>query len=480
MRLRQNFDFQQFDISTLDPHITRSPKVTIRVWVRRQGAWSLFVEDEADLRFLNWVGTMLGNRFPPNSIVFHLTDGAYCFDLKSKTAAPKGGPALVSSSYNALMRLANLDSSIQDSLETQAQLTAQVNDLLAAQVPDEVPEAKDRTERAARYLANQNRVVKAAQKRRDELAESIRARRAAIAEGQVLQAKAKNDIENATEKLPLSRALVAKTNEDIHGQRRRICEDLINIFPITPTASGQPLSFQICGIPLPNTEYAKALAGSTGGEDSLSAALGHVALLTDLLQYYLSVALPYEIKHVGSRSTIRDDISILKDSQRGFPLYIPRGGSTAQYRFDYAWFLLNKDIERLCTAQGLKVVDIRHTLPNLKYLLYVCSAGSDELPERRKGGIRGLWAGRMQSHGMNLTTEDGSSTAGSRRGSADSELLSRQREELKRTMTGNGSNGGESPADLASSPLSRLGLPFDEEETKLTLRTKGLRENVGK
>ena len=71
---------------------------------------------------------------------------------------------------------------------------------------------------------------------------------------------------------------------------------------------------------------------------------------------------------------------------REFPLFL-RGGATAQYRFDYAWFLLNKDIEALCQAAGLKVVDIRHTLPNLKYLLYVCSAGSDELPERKRGGV---------------------------------------------------------------------------------------------
>ncbi len=41
--------------------------------------------------------------------------------------------------------------------------------------------------------------------------------------------------------------------------------------------------------------------------------------------------------------------------------------------------------------------------------------GSDELPERRKGGIRGLWAGRMQSRGMSLSTagvDESSGTGG--------------------------------------------------------------------
>ena len=448
--------------------------------MRRQGTWSLFIEDEADLRFLNWMGALPGTHFPPNSIVFHLTDGAYTFDLKKKSAPPKGGPALPTSSYNALMRLANLDSSIQDALATQEKLTAQVSEILARETPNRAPQAEDKTQLTAKYLAQQRRAVRMAEKKRNDLRTSISVRREAIVEGRMLQEKAEADVENAAERLPSSRLLVAKTKEDIRGQRRRICEDLINIFPISPTSSGQPLSFQICGIPLPNTDYKSLVTSASGSEDSLSAALGHVAFVTNSLQYYLGVSLPYEITPFGSRSTIRDDISIMADSQREFPLHMPRGGSKAQYRFDYAWFLLNKDVEALCVAQGLKVVDIRHTLPNLKYLLYVCSAGSDELPERKKGGIRGLWAGRMQSRGLSLSTDEGSSAAGSRRGSAESELLGRHRDELRRSIMANGTSGEETPSSLAASPLSPLGLPFDEEETKLTLRTKGLRENVGK
>ena len=42
------------------------------------------------------------------------------------------------------------------------------------------------------------------------------------------------------------------------------------------------------------------------------------------------------------------------------------------------------------SRQGLRMVDQRHTLPNLKYLLYVLTAGKGELPARKVGGIRGL------------------------------------------------------------------------------------------
>ena len=37
------------------------------------------------------------------------------------------------------------------------------------------------------------------------------------------------------------------------------------------------------------------------------------------------------------------------------------------------------------SKQGIRIVDLRHTLPNLKYLLTVLTSGKGELP-RRKGG----------------------------------------------------------------------------------------------
>ncbi|MDU6239764.1 MAG: ATP-dependent Clp protease adaptor ClpS [Bradyrhizobium sp.] len=63
--------------------------------------------------------------------------------------------------------------------------------------------------------------------------------------------------------------------------------------------------------------------------------------------------LPYPLYPYGSRSVARDEISLLPDqpapppsSRREFPLHLPRGGSTlGHWRFEYAWFLLNKDVE---------------------------------------------------------------------------------------------------------------------------------------
>lgn len=436
----------------------------------------MLVEEEVDLRFLNFLGSTRDVHFPPNALLFHLVDGIYSLDIKSWYPPPKRAASLPTSSYNALMKLATLENSIQDALATRESIANQITEMLAKTAVGGVAEAEDKAQLARKYLAQQQRAVYAAQKRKSELEASITARRAAIQSGREVQAKVEVDVENAAGKLISSKQLHAETKENIRGQRRRICEDLTAIYNINPVPLGSPLAFQICGIPLPNSTYDTSRpSGSGATEDTLSAALGHVAMLADALQYYLGVALPYPITPYASRSSIRDDISLLPDQQREFPLYLPRGGSSAQFRFDYGWFLLNKDIEALCMAQSLQVVDIRQTLPNLKYLLYVCSAGTDELPERKRGGVRGLWAGRVMkgSRGPG-SIGGGDGSTDSRRGSNESEMHAKQREELRKVIKDQQRRDGAGPfkPSLASSP--------GDEEVKLTLRTKGLRENVVK
>ncbi|KAI1431768.1 putative UV radiation resistance protein [Xylaria sp. CBS 124048] len=493
-----NFNFRFFDLSTAGPSITRLSQVKIRIWAKRQTSWSLLLCQDVDLRSLHYLGSLRNHHYPPNSLIFHLEDGIYSLDLMTKRAEPKQMPTIPSSSYNALMKLCNLNNSIEDALATRAALTAQINSLLERTPEDKLPQAQESARLASSYLSAQKRSVHAAQARRDELKISIKARREAIQEGGAAQSRAADHVEHAQSKLPASLKLLSSTRESIHGQRRRICEDLASIFPITPNPSGAPLSFSICGVPLPNSEYDPT--SSTSTEDSLSAGLGYVAQLVHALQFYLCVPLPYPVTAFGSRSSVRDDISLLPDTQRDFPLFL-RGGATSQYRFDYGWFLVNKDIEALCVSAGLRIVDIRHTLPNLKYLLYVCSAGTDQVPERKRGGIRGLWAGRMKGRvglGSLASTDDGasSSAGGSRRGSMDSEIMSsRQRESLNRALgrgRNHNNNNGSGNASRQSSVSAVAGrqramsppvplIPFDEagDRTTTSLRTKGLRENVG-
>lgn len=423
----------------------------------------------------------MDRKYPSNALVFHLEDGVYSVDFPNKIAKPKPAPTIVTSSYNALMKLANLESSIEDAMQTQKRLMDEISQILDKTPIDRSGTAEEAFTLAEKYVTAQRCANNNAQKRRDKLRASLQNRREAISRGRDLQTKAEEDIANNKQTLETSKDLLEETQQRIRGQRRRICSDLADIFSITPVPNAPPLSFQICKIPLPNSAYDTSTARQLS-EDILSAGLGHVALLTRHLQFYLAHPVPYPLDWFGSRSYARDEISHLPDKnvgRREFPLYLPRGGSTAgQWRFEYAWFLLNKNIEALCSSQGLRVVDIRHSLPNLKYLLYVCSAGTDQVPDRKKGGVRGLWAGRLKGRMSTMSAQfdcDGDSITESRRGSVESDVVPHNGDALRAALKkSNGFNKGDDVA--VESPDERVALPFGESDVKYTLRTKGLRE----
>lgn len=100
-------------------------------------------------------------------------------------------------------------------------------------------------------------------------------------------------------------------------------------------------------------------------------------------------------------------------------------------------------------------MDIRHTLPNIKYLLYICSAGNSELPARKAGGVRGLLSGR-------------DTPIPSRRNS-DADV---QGDTVRKALE-NGSNG------VMKTGLVGSGASFPRvADRNHGLRTSGLRENV--
>jgi hypothetical protein len=397
-------------------------------------------------------------RFPPaNTVLVHLIDGAYSLDLSpaALARAPTLHPAssrlrvepAPTASYNTLMKLCTLERARIDVVASRDAVAARVDALL--QPPPELPQVRDDPHRAHASLSAQRHALAAVQRRRDALVESLRARRDAIRAGREAAAQAAAQLAIERSDLEAVKRAAAATRADIEAQRRRVCNDLAAVYPIAPDPANAstPLAFAVCGLALPNTTYDAAAARAVN-EDVVSAALGLVARLVDQLQCYLGIPIPYPVAPFGSRSAIRDDISLIPESlfaasrggpasssssspllraptppahhrpppssssappRRDYPLFLPRGGSTAgQFRFDYAWFLLNKDIEALAAARGLRVVDIRHTLPNLKSLLYACGAGSDAdaLPERKRGGIRALLlAHRPGSAGSEAVSE---------------------------------------------------------------------------
>ncbi|PSN66269.1 UV radiation resistance-associated gene protein [Corynespora cassiicola Philippines] len=415
-----NPNFRFFDIGSCGPGVTRLDKLTVKVWAKNDNTkgWQYLMDFTMQFRALQFIGKTLDNfrhPLPPNCILFHMTDGIYTSftDLPAREgmrgeilAPPKEHPdgrILSTSSYDALMRLSTLDDCIQDALTTRDKLAEEIESILennrqAICTVEQVPEAEEDLKTIEAAVNAEKRRVEAARRRRDELQANIQERRRQMEAGREQEARIGSTLTPAREEFEKTKELAAKTEEDITGQRRRICEDLQTIFPIEPIP-GKSLAFTIRGLPLPNTEFEDAK------EDVTAAALGYVAQLVWLLSPYLSVILPYPVTPNGSTSTIEDPLAMGITSQnniRTYPLFMK---GVVRYRFEYGVFLLNKNIEILSNSLGLRPMDIRHTLPNLKYLLFVATAGKGELPARKAGGIKGL----LRQDGMS-----------SRKGSMDS------------------------------------------------------------
>lgn len=160
----------------------------------------------------------------------------------------------------------------------------------------------------------------------------------------------------------------------LSGAQRRasIIGQLSTIFPID-LVDATNILFSICGMPLPNGDFETSLQRSSGldfDDDHISSALGFVAQAVQLLAAYLTIPLYYPIRCMGSRSLVQDPISQMK-GPKIFPLY-SRG--VDQYRFEYAVFLLNKNIEQIMLEHNIGVMDLTQTLPNLKNIYLTLSS----------------------------------------------------------------------------------------------------------
>ncbi|KAL8835765.1 MAG: hypothetical protein Q9170_003197 [Blastenia crenularia] len=367
-----NPNFRFFDLNTYGPWVTRRDEITIKFWAR--------IETKKLESFRH--------PLPQNCVLLHLSDDLPLDEpVLAISTGPKNAHNLQpTSTFDDLMRLSNLDDCIQDALATREKLTSQISGLLKKQKDDRqlvqsAAQAQDSYLSTSRAVSTLQKQIKTARGRRSELQGSLRARREAIRSGTLSQEKSQCHLKSARSNFASHVSLHGDTQSDIRAQVRRVCEDVLQIYPIEAIPQ-KALSFTIRGLPLPNAT-SPSLDPSTS-----AAALGHAAHVTYLLSLYLSAALPYPVSPYGSFSTIYDPISISLQSEaaRTFPLY-QKGAVT--YRFEYGVFLLNSDIESLMSKQGIRTVDLRHTLPNLKYLLTVLTSGKGDVPGR-KGGRSGL------------------------------------------------------------------------------------------
>ncbi|SPO23761.1 uncharacterized protein UTRI_03731_B [Ustilago trichophora] len=246
-------------------------------------------------------------------------------------------------------------------------------------------------------------------RRRDELQgrkAALEARKNAIKASKSLFEAAEDRSRRLGDQVHALRAEKVDLALDVHAQQASLLRDLEMIFPIE-LSDASSLLFSICGLPLPNAvaslpqmELAQEekrwkdtvkrhVPPSTRpvfhpfDDDTVSSAFGLVAQLVVLLSTYLATPIHYPLATAGSRAVVQDGISLMS-GPRAFPLY---GKGMERYRYEYAAFLLNKDIEQLMNVHSVTVIDIRHTLPNLKNLMVTVAAAPPTSQLTRKSHI---------------------------------------------------------------------------------------------
>ena len=440
-----NPTFSFFDLDTSAAYASRSTSFTLKIWSKGDAMqeYLQLLELQVDLRSLQFIGKSLEHfhhPLPENCVVFHLSDGVYTSftDLPAEnvqqplpTTAMQAMAQTQHASFNTLIKLTNLDDVIHDALRTRAALEADINQLVASMNTverglAELSSQREQTRSTLRAQEAEQKTIEYTSKLKLELQDTIQAKRSLLSTrpGHELEQQALR--EGLTSSASKTQKELDQLGDKATAQTRRICSGLLQIFPIEPI-KGRTLQFTIRNIHLPNSSFS-----DTNG-DEIAAALGFAAQLVYQLSLYLSVPLPYSVQPDGSNSFISDGVSAAI-AQRQFPLH-PNG---AAYKFEYGVFLLNKDIEFLMSRSGLRVMDIRHTLPNLKYLMFVLTSGTGDMPGRKVGGIRGL-------------LRSGVSPSISRRNSDDSVVSSNSAALQEKLGDGD---------DVFTGPVRARGLPY--------------------
>lgn len=335
------------------------------------------IQCEIDLTELEFIGSELRQigyyAFPPNSLLFELKDGLYVTketrdnmrpsrvaDVKPPTAPDKRKAttcnqfafvALIAK-RRGLMRAQEMSRHFSEAIEQKLADHATYIDLV---------KQRDALRMRIAQLKEESTTAKATLKADEDILKATRTellpRSRTLARSQVALLGAKQQLSNQeTKALEKEKEILRTLKESYEFRRWYLVAQIRTIYTIQQSQDGKSLS--VNGFKLPNSDF-------TGcDEEQIATALGYVSHILYLAAKYLEVPLRYPMIPMCSRSMILDEIS--QQTSPKFPLY-SRG--VDRTRFEYAVFLLNKNLEQLLNSQGLEIISLRHTLPNVQILL---------------------------------------------------------------------------------------------------------------
>ncbi|KAG0296699.1 hypothetical protein BGZ96_008744 [Linnemannia gamsii] len=365
----------------LDPLKRRIGSIIVRIWAGYHDSdYFLLLEWKVELCCLRYIGKELRDLpsgLPNNMILFGFESGYYtAADEDESTDHPHthalepvatipggGGGGRRSYTYETVMRLNNLHECIADTKRSRDEIKHSIESAMNKENAPMILQKRrgEYTERLwhlQRQVGHELNVLEEAHDRAEALRREHAARRKALedsrARGQTQEMYLEENVSNLTK----NKESLFHVLKEYSSKRTELIATLFTIFPITESEN-DPNLLMVCKVPLPNSVY------NGMDEDLVSIALGFACQLVVMLAHYLNVPLRYPLTPMGSKAFVIDPVSLLVGPKE-FPLY---GKGQDRNRFEYGVFLLNKDIEQLMNSQGLQFMDLRQTLPNVRYLM---------------------------------------------------------------------------------------------------------------
>lgn len=230
-----------------------------------------------------------------------------------------------SCSYSTILKLLTLEDVIRDTAHSRDEIKANIERLLslsnASLYSCRISETKQSLTQTQTALQSERKRLQAglplvqrmalhlARKKAQSLRSSIQLRRESMHKGLQAQAQSQSHLLEAKQTLSDRKATLLQLNVALAAQRRRICLDLQNIYPID-SLDDETLRFKIREVRLPATGRFESTP-----EEEVATALGWTAHLVYLLSLYLCVPLRYPLQPVGGRSLVKDPVSIMMGSR---------------------------------------------------------------------------------------------------------------------------------------------------------------------
>lgn len=349
-----------------------------------------------DLQFIGSSAISLSNyNFPPNTVIVSLRDGYYVLPkaldhLKLIDAATSNPDSFTqpSLSFDSIMKISNLQACVVDAEFTKVSVQTQISDILSDDKENLFLLRKRRNElqselkRIQTFRYTQNTKVSHIRKKIQQLQLRIKSSTDAIMTSEARQRAMTRSSTEIDQIITIDKTVILDEQFKLKKERSRIVEDLSFIFPLLPIP-GRLLNFTICGLPFVDTNFLPENPDDVelvnlwvkdtfnmDVDDVIGAAYGFACQLVSMLSYYLGVPLRYPIQPFGSQSFIIDPISAIQGS-RTFPLWTK---GSLYFRFQYAAYLFNKNVEQLLNTQEVMIADIVQVLANLKNLMLILSS----------------------------------------------------------------------------------------------------------